>query len=132
MDRDQARGRGYEAAGDQLGWAAPIFVADTDERPLEAARAGAESLFNQYLANPWEMLLPPGYMSLPSMKRTLAMRKAYGTRARGHTIEELAANGTVVVGSPATVRARLTRIRERTGFYILLSLLHFGFIVSDF
>src|SRR5260370_37142339 len=131
MDRDQARGRGYEAAGDQLGWAAPIFVADTDERPLEAAGGGAESLFNQYLANPWEMLLPPGYMSLPSMKRTLAMRKAYGTRARGQTIEELAANGTVVVGSPATVRARITRMRERTGFDILVCMLQFGVMADD-
>src|SRR5260370_39849283 len=108
--RDQARDLGYDAAGDQLGWAAPIYVADTDERALEEARAGAESLFNQYLANPWEMLLPPGYMSLASMKRTLAMRKAYGTRARSQTIEELAANGTVVVGSPATARERITRM----------------------
>src|SRR5262249_54719689 len=48
MYRDQARELGYEAAGDQLGWAAPLYVADTDERALEEARAGAESLFNQY------------------------------------------------------------------------------------
>jgi len=52
MYRDQARELGYEAAGDQLGWAAPLYVADTDERALEEARAGAESLFNHYLANP--------------------------------------------------------------------------------
>ena len=131
MYRDQARELGYEAAGDQLGWAAPIYVADTDERALEEARAGAESLFNQYLANPWEMLLPPGYMSLPSMKRTLAMRKAYGTRVRNQTIEELAANGTVVVGSPKTVRERIARMRDRTGFNILVCMLQFGVMPDD-
>jgi alkanesulfonate monooxygenase SsuD/methylene tetrahydromethanopterin reductase-like flavin-dependent oxidoreductase (luciferase family) len=77
------------------------------------------------------MLLPPGYMSLASMKRTLAMRKAYGTRARNQTIEELAANGTVVVGSPATVRARITRMHERTGFNILVCMLQFGVMADD-
>ncbi|HKD28701.1 MAG TPA: hypothetical protein VKC66_22700 [Xanthobacteraceae bacterium] len=98
MYRDQTRELGCEAAGDQLRRAAPINVADTDERALE--EGAPESLFNQYLANPWEMLLPPGYMSLASMKRTLAMREAYGTRAHYQIIEELAPSGTVVLGSP--------------------------------
>jgi alkanesulfonate monooxygenase SsuD/methylene tetrahydromethanopterin reductase-like flavin-dependent oxidoreductase (luciferase family) len=70
-------------------------------------------------------------MSLASMKRTLATRKAYGTGARNQTIEDLAANGTVVVGSPATVRARITRMRERTGFNILVCMLQFGVMTDD-
>ena len=101
MYRDQAREFGYEASGDQLGWAAPIYVADTDERAREEAKAGVETLFNDYLANPWEMLLPPGYMSMASLKRTIAMRKHLGTRGR-MTIDELAGSGTVIVGSPKT------------------------------
>ena len=48
---------------EQLGWAAPIYVAETDERASEEARAGIETLFNNYLRMPWEMLLPPGYTS---------------------------------------------------------------------
>src|SRR6202163_1462075 len=79
--REQARGFGYEASGDQLGWAAPIYVAETDERAKAEAKAGVETLFNEYLHNPWEMLLPPGYMSLSSMKNTMKMRKALGSRA---------------------------------------------------
>jgi alkanesulfonate monooxygenase SsuD/methylene tetrahydromethanopterin reductase-like flavin-dependent oxidoreductase (luciferase family) len=127
MYRDQARAFGYEADSGQLGWAAPIYVADTDARAMEEARPGAETLFNQYLANPWEMLLPPGYMSLESMKRTMAMRsKSLGARAGSLTIEDMAASGTVVVGSPQTVRDRIARMRERTGLGILVCMLQFG------
>ena len=130
MYRDQARKFGYEAEGGQLGWACPIYVADTDERAIAEARAGVETLFNQYLANPWEMLLPPGYTSLESMKRTMSLRKALGSGARNLTIEDLSANGTVVVGSVKTVRERIARMRERTGFEILVALLQFG-VMSD-
>jgi alkanesulfonate monooxygenase SsuD/methylene tetrahydromethanopterin reductase-like flavin-dependent oxidoreductase (luciferase family) len=130
MYRDQARKFGYEAEGGQLGWACPIYVADTDERAIAEARAGVETLFNQYLANPWEMLLPPGYTSLESMKRTMSLRKALGSGARNLTIEDLSANGTVVVGSVKTVRERIARMRERTGFDILVALLQFG-VMND-
>jgi alkanesulfonate monooxygenase SsuD/methylene tetrahydromethanopterin reductase-like flavin-dependent oxidoreductase (luciferase family) len=128
--REQARQHGYEASGDQLGWAAPIYVADTDEQAKAEAKAPAESLFNDYLANPWEMLLPPGYTSLESMKRTMSLRKALGSGARNLTIEDLSANGTVVVGSVKTVRERIARMRERTGFDILVALLQFG-VMND-
>ena len=78
MYRDQARQFGYEASGNQFGWAVPVYVADTDERARAEAKAGIESLFNDYLNNPWEMLLPPGYMSLSSLLRTMKMRKSLG------------------------------------------------------
>jgi len=35
--RDQARQYGYEPAADQLGWACPIYVAETDQRASEEA-----------------------------------------------------------------------------------------------
>jgi alkanesulfonate monooxygenase SsuD/methylene tetrahydromethanopterin reductase-like flavin-dependent oxidoreductase (luciferase family) len=127
MYRDQARELGYEAEAGQLGWAAPIHIADTDARAIEEARAGAESLFNKYLAMPWEMLLPPGYMSLESMKRTMAMRaKSLGAKPGSLTIESLVASGTVIAGSPQTVRDRIARMRERTGLGILVCMLQFG------
>jgi hypothetical protein len=46
-------------------------VADTDERARAEAKAGIESPFNDFLVVPWKMPLPPGYMSLPSMKNTI-------------------------------------------------------------
>jgi alkanesulfonate monooxygenase SsuD/methylene tetrahydromethanopterin reductase-like flavin-dependent oxidoreductase (luciferase family) len=128
--RDQATQYGYEASPDQLGWASPVYVADTDERARAEAKAGIETLFNDFLAVPWEMLLPPGYMSLSSMKNTIKMRKALGSRAR-HSMEELIESGTVVVGSARTVRDQLARQRDATGANNLVTMLQFGVLPDD-
>ena len=40
------------------------------------------------------------------------------------------ASGTIVVGSPQTVRERIERVRDQTGFEILITLLQFG-VLSD-
>ena len=130
MYRDQAKEFGYEASGEQLGWAAPIYVAETEERAREEAKAGAESLFNDYLYNPWEMLLPPGYMSVSSMKATIKMRKALGSRPRTHTIDSLMESGTVIVGTPKSVREQIAKVRDQTGVDNLVSMLQFG-VMSD-
>jgi len=131
MYREEARNHGYEADGNQLGWAAPIYVADTDERAKAEATQAIESLFNEYLSMPWEMLLPPGYMSLSSMQRTMKMRKSLGTPAKRLTVDDLLASGTAVIGSPKTVRERIERVREKTGFNRLVSMLQFGVLPDD-
>ena len=120
---------GYEASPDQIGWASPVYVADSDERARAEAKAGIETLFNDFLATPFQMLLPPGYMSLSSMKNTMRLRKALGARAR-LSIDELIENGTVVVGSPRTVRDQLARLRDETGANKLVTMLQFG-VLSD-
>jgi len=130
MYRDQAKKFGYEAGGEQLGWAAPIYVAETEERARAEAKAGAESLFNDYLYNPWEMLLPPGYMSISSMKATVKMRKALGSRPRTHTIDSLIDSGTVIAGTPKTVREKIEKVRDQTGVDNLVAMLQFG-VMSD-
>jgi len=130
MYREQAQGFGYTPTAEQLGWAAPIYVADTDDRARAEARAGVESLFNDYLFQPTEMLLPPGYMSIASFKNTLKLRTGLAARPRGQTFDDLMANGTVVVGSPKTVRAQLERVREKTGFGSLVAMLQFG-VLND-
>ncbi|HYI87167.1 MAG TPA: LLM class flavin-dependent oxidoreductase [Burkholderiales bacterium] len=127
--REQAKKYGYEAGGHQLGWASPVYVADTDERAKEEARAGIESLFNEFLATPFQMLLPPGYNTLSSLKNTMRLRKALGARTR-HSLEELMESGTVVVGSPQTVRDQLAKLRDATGASNLVTMLQFG-LLSD-
>jgi len=129
MYREAARAHGYEAAGDQLGWAVPLYVADTDERARVEAKAGIETLFNNFLPMPWEMLLPPGYSSIASMRATMKIRTALGA-AHGQTIDDLIANGTVVAGSPRTVREKIERVRDQTGVEILITMLQFG-VLSD-
>ena len=128
--REQARQYGYEAAPDQVGWATPVYVADTDERARAEAKAGMETLFNDFLAVPFQMLLPPGYMSLPSMKNTMKLRKAVGGQ-KYLTADELIESGTVVVGSPKTVRDELARLRDATGAGKLVVMLQFGVLPDD-
>lgn len=124
--RERAREWGYEASGDQLGFASPVYVAETEEQAMEEARAGVESLFNDFLYNPWERLLPPGYMSLESMKRTMKMRKAIGSKPRAHTMESLAGSGTAIVGTPQQVREKIERIRDETGAKQMIAMMQFG------
>ncbi|HXQ51895.1 MAG TPA: LLM class flavin-dependent oxidoreductase [Stellaceae bacterium] len=128
--RDQARKYGYEPSGDQLGWATPIYVADTDERAREESKRGLETLFNNYLRMTSEMLIPPGYTSLSSTKAFFKMRQNYATRDSYMTAENLVSGGTAVVGSPKTVRAAIEALREKTGFNILIGMFQFG-VLSD-
>jgi alkanesulfonate monooxygenase SsuD/methylene tetrahydromethanopterin reductase-like flavin-dependent oxidoreductase (luciferase family) len=130
MYKETAQAHGYAASGDQLGWAVPLYVADTDERARQEAKAPLETLFNNFLPMPWEMLLPPGYTSISSMKATMKIRTSLGSRARNQTIDELVGNGTAVVGSPKTVLETIERVRDQTGLNILITLLQFG-IMSD-
>ena len=126
MYRETAQAHGYDATGSQLGWAVPLYVADTDARAREEAKAGIETLFNNFLPMPWEMLLPPGYTSNASLKATMKIRTALGSRARNQTIDELIANGTAVIGSPKTVLEKIERVRDQTGVENLITMLQFG------
>jgi alkanesulfonate monooxygenase SsuD/methylene tetrahydromethanopterin reductase-like flavin-dependent oxidoreductase (luciferase family) len=126
MYRETAQAHGYDASGSQLGWAVPLYVANTDARAREEAKAGIETLFNNFLPMPWEMLLPPGYTSNASLKATMKIRTALGSRARNQTIDELIANGTAVIGSPKTVLEKIERVRDQTGVENLITMLQFG------
>ena len=68
MYRAKANEYGYEASPQQLGWATPVYVADTDEQAKREAKPHIEAFYNKYLRMPFEMLLPPGYLSLTSMQ----------------------------------------------------------------
>jgi alkanesulfonate monooxygenase SsuD/methylene tetrahydromethanopterin reductase-like flavin-dependent oxidoreductase (luciferase family) len=130
--KEAAAAHGYVASGDQLGWAVPLYVAETDERARAEAKAGLETLFNNFLPMPWEMLLPPGYTSISSLKATMKMRTSLGSRPRNQTIDELIASGTAVIGSPTTVREKIERVREQTGVGILITMLQFGVMPDEF
>ncbi len=126
--RDQARKYGYEPAEGQFGWACPLYVADTDERARAEAGKAIESLFNNYLRMPMEMLVPPGYTSRSSTKNFFKMRTAVGGRLT--TADYLIDSGTALIGSPKTVRAKIEEMRDKTGLGILLPMFQFG-VLSD-
>ena len=112
-------------------FSARLSRVEAEKDQESTVRGSIETLFNNFLRMPWEMLLPPGYTSNASLKATMKLRaSSLGSQAGRQTIEQLVASGTIVVGSPATVRGQIERVRDQTGFDILIALLQFG-VMSD-
>ena len=126
--RDTAEQFGYEADDSQLGWAVPVYVADTDEQAIKEAREPFELFRNRLLKMPFEMLLPPGYSSRDSLKRIMA---AKAMLSQDLTIEVAIDMGMLVCGSPATVRQQLESHWNEMHFGNLLTMLHFGNLSED-
>ncbi|MBR1221398.1 LLM class flavin-dependent oxidoreductase [Bradyrhizobium sp. U87765 SZCCT0131] len=124
MYREEARKAGYEPSPDQLGWSIKIYVGETDEIAVREAQPHVEAFVNKFLRMPMEMLLPPGYLSLASMKGVMQAKKGITSGAR--TIHDLMEQGTFICGSPATVRERLLEIQSKAGFNTVLPGLQFG------
>ncbi|MCZ6605361.1 MAG: LLM class flavin-dependent oxidoreductase [Alphaproteobacteria bacterium] len=126
--RETAAGYGYTAEDDKLGWAVPIYVAETDEIARAEAKEHIEVFRNKFLKLPMEMLLPPGYLSLASMQRVMGAKAHLEAEAK---IEILIDAGMFLCGSPETVRQQLSEYRKEIGFGQLLTLLQFGTLPAD-
>ncbi len=125
MYREVAQDRyGYAATSAQLGWAGPVYVGETDDKAMDEAREGLEFLFNKILRMPPGMFFPPGYTSIESMRRVVAGKQSIMGARR--TIENLVAQGVAIVGSPDTVRKRITAAHKELGFGTFMTLLQFG------
>ncbi len=114
---------GYTASPEQLGWALPIYVAESDEQAVAEARESLELLF-RLLPGTTEYLFPPGYLSENSEARVLGSIKRRQTGKL--TIERLINEGYVIVGSPKTVAERLLDCQREMNFGILVTMLQFG------
>ena len=116
-----------QASPDQLAWSNTIYVAETDEKAMREAQPHLEALVNRFLKMPTEMLLPPGYTNLESMKRVRAAKVTGKTM----TIEDLNKTGVVIVGSPNTVREKLAEYQDLAGFNTSLTKTQFGTLPDD-
>jgi alkanesulfonate monooxygenase SsuD/methylene tetrahydromethanopterin reductase-like flavin-dependent oxidoreductase (luciferase family) len=128
MYKDVALEQGYEATADQLGWSVPVYVAETDAQAIEEARPHAELFINKLLKKPVEMLLPPGYLTLQSMKGVMAAKAGMSVH---RTLEDMMESGSFVVGSPKTVREKLRDAQRQIGFGNLLMTIQFGSLPHD-
>jgi alkanesulfonate monooxygenase SsuD/methylene tetrahydromethanopterin reductase-like flavin-dependent oxidoreductase (luciferase family) len=128
--KQAAEDYGYEASPDQLGWALPIYVAETDEIARKEAAVHVESLFNKFLRMPTEMLLPPGYTSPESIKRLRAIRRGT-TSDKPPTVDDFIERGMFVCGSPATVRETFAHHKKDIGFNVLVGMMQFGTLPAD-
>ena len=119
-----------------MGWAAPVYVADTVEKAMQESREAIEALFNDYLTLPMEMLLPPGYTSIESLKKIIATKKAIGRGGFGgpnqrQTLERLMELGTVLVGTPETILNQIEQVKEKTNLGNFVSMLQFGTLSNE-
>ena len=126
--RDTAAGFGYEAEDSQLGWAVPVYVADTDEQARREAKEPFELFRNRLLKMPFEMLLPPGYSSRNSLKGMMA---AKAVLTQDMTIDFAIENGMIICGSPDTVREKITDYWKTMRFGNLLTMMHFGTLSAE-
>jgi alkanesulfonate monooxygenase SsuD/methylene tetrahydromethanopterin reductase-like flavin-dependent oxidoreductase (luciferase family) len=123
-----ARQYGYEASSDQIGWTAPVYVAETDEQAVAEATEHMEALFNKFLYLPFEQLFPPGYLTMSSYKRVAAHKRGI---MGGQKMEAMMEAGVIIVGSPKTVRRKITECHEVLGFGTFVALLHFATLPAE-
>jgi len=128
MYRERAEEYGYTASPDQLGWAVPIYVGDTDAKAISEAKLHFENFRNIFAKMPIEFLLPPGYTSRESMKRVIAAKQSMFADL---TLEAAMEHGMMICGSAATVRDHLIDYQKDLGFRNLLTLLQFGTLPED-
>ncbi len=108
---------GYEAPPDQIGFAIPVYVGETDAQAEEEARPHILWLFRRGLKIPPQYLLPPGYISEESLRKFLSA----GVRNPADlSYSQLIEKGYVLVGSAATVAQRLEEIERDLGAGIFL------------
>jgi alkanesulfonate monooxygenase SsuD/methylene tetrahydromethanopterin reductase-like flavin-dependent oxidoreductase (luciferase family) len=123
MYRDTCAGYGYEAKNSQLGWAVPVYVAESDEKAKHEAKQHFEAFRNVFIKMPLEMLLPPGYTSRESLKNVM---KAKAQMFGDVTIDQAIELGLFICGSPESVRKSFESYWGEMRFGNLLVMCQFG------
>jgi alkanesulfonate monooxygenase SsuD/methylene tetrahydromethanopterin reductase-like flavin-dependent oxidoreductase (luciferase family) len=115
--RAEADRAGYRLPPSQVGLALPTYVAETDERARREAKPHVLWLFRRALKIPPHFLVPPGYLTEPSLVKLLAARPRPPWEL---SFEELERDGYILVGSPRTVRERLQHMQREIGFGVFI------------
>jgi alkanesulfonate monooxygenase SsuD/methylene tetrahydromethanopterin reductase-like flavin-dependent oxidoreductase (luciferase family) len=128
MYREHAARLGYEAAPEQLGWSAHVYVAESAAQAREEAEPHLMFFFNKLLRMPRHFLFPPAYLTEASAQRVLGMKSDVGA---ARTMDRLLAEGQVIVGTPKQVRDQLLDLRRDIGFGQFLAHLQYGDMPAD-
>jgi len=118
---------GYIADPKQMGWLVPIYVAETDAQ----ARKEYESHFWYFAKKllPGIDISPPGYTTARSALKIAGARNDFMLfTEKWEQVEE---GGYAIVGSPATVRQKMSEMIEWLGVGNVLALLQLGTLPAD-
>jgi alkanesulfonate monooxygenase SsuD/methylene tetrahydromethanopterin reductase-like flavin-dependent oxidoreductase (luciferase family) len=119
---------GYRATPEQLGWAVPVYVGETDEQAREEAWPHLDLFVNDLLRMTPELLFPPNYLTEQSMERVLASKRGLGVRK---SWEDMDGTSLAIVGSPDTVCRRIEEAQRVLGFGRLVAFVQFGGLSTD-
>ena len=128
MYREVAAKSGYTATDDQLGWAVPVYVGESDEAAFSEAKLHFENFRNKFLRMPVSMLLPPGYTSVSSMVRIAAAKQSQFGQL---TFEQGLDAGMIICGGAEGVRQQIEEHHKNMGFGHLLTMCQFGTLPGD-
>jgi alkanesulfonate monooxygenase SsuD/methylene tetrahydromethanopterin reductase-like flavin-dependent oxidoreductase (luciferase family) len=117
---------GYQVQPQQLGWATPIYVGDSDEAAVREAKPHIEAFYNKFLRMPLEMLLPPGYLSLASLASVGDKARAAAARPKALTIDDVISTGMFICGSAETVAQKLEHHQKEVGYGKIIAMMQFG------
>jgi len=113
----------------RVGFLQHIAVAETDERAEQEFAEHIEYAFHTGLgAIPPQMLALPGGIDIRGVEALLKDPSDFGMyfQMRSASLRDLIDNGTVIVGSPQTVRDQLTELCRTHGIGNLHAMLAFG------
>jgi len=125
----QCEAYGYQCTPEQLGWALPLYVSETDEKAAQEAAPHIENFFNKFLVSPVEYKLPPGYSSMASYKYVMATK--FKHREDFLSYKGVTDNGMFLCGSPSTVAERLEELQSQMGFGNLVPMMQFGTLPGE-
>jgi alkanesulfonate monooxygenase SsuD/methylene tetrahydromethanopterin reductase-like flavin-dependent oxidoreductase (luciferase family) len=108
---------GYTAQPEQLGWGVPIYVAETDRQAREEFEPALWYFVRNLLKGIG--LTPPGYTSARSAWALLHNQKYF--LAAQQTWDDIERGVFAIVGSPATVRQKLTECLRELGVGVVLT-----------
>ena len=121
------RGHLIEVEADIASGLPATILVGLPDTALREARPHLDALVNRFLRMPTEMLLPPGYSNIESIKRIRAAK----VTGKPTSVDDLVKNGVVIVGSPGTVREKLAEYQDLAGFNTSLTKTQFGTLPDD-
>ncbi len=120
---ETAQRLGYTPSPEQLGWAVPVYVAETDAIAYAEAKPHMEAFLTKFLK------IPAADVAAARLyDQALAQRHDHSARnvADVQTIDSVIKAGMFLCGSPATIRAKIEQYQSEIGFGHLIAFMQFG------
>jgi len=125
--REACEKEGYTASPDQMGWLVPVYVAETDAQARREYEPHLWHFARKLL--PGINITPPGYTSARSALKVMG---AFGDFMLNVTSWEQIEDGDyAIVGSPATVRQKMTELARWMGVGNVLVLPQLATLPAD-